>query len=315
MRKGVAQTLGFWLMVAQRAWDFVWVKLEMRGIVIATLLAFVVALFVFLSAQLDLIPHDTPIVGEVINNSITQSLTALCAIGIFVLMVVLALVYVPSRIHEEQNEEIVSLVGARHRAEQQLKKLDDSRPQIVFHKYREGPQYLKVGAGDTEETATIHYRLLQIWFRNQADNPTEDAIARNVSAEIEFWDREGKEKLFDEVRGQWAETRAPNWISPETLGEGNPRIDMEPGYSSYKLMVALKFIDEEECYPYALEHFGGSYAQSLETYGRNPKMALPKGSFRVRVRLLGINVKEEFKFELTNPGSSGNMELVEVIRM
>ena len=302
-------------MVAHRAWDFVWVKLEMRGIVIATLLAFVVALFVFLSAQLDLIPHDTPIVGEVINNSITQSLTALCAIGIFVLMVVLALVYVPSRIHEEQNEEIVNLVGARNQVEQELKKLRDSRPQIVFHMSREGPQHLPVRVG--AEVTTLHYRLLQIWFRNlpRDTHPTSHAIAKSVSAEIAFLDGAGEEKLFDEIQGQWAETEAPTWISPKKLGEGNPRIGMEPGYSSYKLIIALKFIDEEECYPYALEHFGGSYAQSLETYGRNPKMALPKGSFQVRVRLLGINVKEEFKFELTNPGISGNMELVEVTRM
>ena len=77
-------------------------------------------------------------------------------------------------------------------------------------------------------------------------------------------------------------------------------------------MVALKYPDEENSYPFALEHIIGSYSQTLETYGRNPKMALPKGNYQVRIRLFGVNVNKVFKFELTNPGIGGSLMLDEV---
>lgn len=215
----------------------------------------------------------------------------------------------PARIYEEQAETISKEKKAHNRTKATFKKFKESRPNIVFDQPREGPQYSTLGKGNFK--TQLHYRLLQVWFRNipRDDHPTSDAIANNVSAEIEFWDREGREKLFPGVLGQWAVTRAPTHISPISIGEASPRIDMEPGYTTYKLRVALKFPDEDECYPYAMEHFVGTSASSLATIGRNPKMAIPKGIFLMRVHLLGVNVKEEFIFEITNPGTDGNLTL------
>lgn len=87
---------------------------------------------------------------------------------------------------------------------------------------------------------------------------------------------------------------------------------MEPGFSSYKLMVALKYPNEDECYPYAVEHFMGSYVKSLDTVGKNPDMIIPKGTHIVRVQLRGVNVTDEFEFEFINPGAGENMELVPI---
>lgn len=56
----------------------------------------------------------------------------------------------------------------------------------------------------------------------------------------------------------------------------------------------------------------GSYVKSLDTVGKNPNMVIPKGTYIVRVRLLGENVNSSFTFELMNPGAGEALELVPV---
>ncbi len=56
----------------------------------------------------------------------------------------------------------------------------------------------------------------------------------------------------------------------------------------------------------------GSYVKSLDTVGKNPNMFIPKGTYIVRVRLLGVNVNSSFTFELMNPGAGETLELVPV---
>ena len=136
------------------------------------------------------------------------------------------------------------------------------------------------------------YEITQIWFTNTPAAPGESSTAKDVMATLQFFDLNSRVARVT-ARGQWAVTTAAEHVG--YMGT-TPVIDIPPGAPAVKLMAILKHSEDTSAYAYAQENIYAS------PDGRHPSYELPRGQYRLRVRLGGKNVKKSFWFKIVNAG-------------
>lgn len=185
---------------------------------------------------------------------------------------------------------------SRLKAETHLRDMQKSTPRVLYSEFRVAQLYIQ---SPVASKSYPRYEVLQVWFENVPEFPTDQSVARDVSAVIEFWSLSGADLIF-QFYGQWAETTAPNHVGFKGV---KPSIDIPPSHIKAKLMIALKYKDEEFAYPYSVE--------SLKDYsdGRNPNLALRIGNYAVKIRLRGMGIDKEFLFTVENPGKGKSLNL------
>ncbi|HEV8440780.1 MAG TPA: hypothetical protein VGT40_22055 [Methylomirabilota bacterium] len=136
------------------------------------------------------------------------------------------------------------------------------------------------------------YEITQIWFTNQPAAPGESSTAKDVTATLEFFDPKSRVARVT-AHGQWAVTTAPEHVG--YMGT-TPVTDIPPSAIPVKLMAILKHPQDTSAYAYAQENIYAS------PDGRHASYELPRGRYRLRVKLLGKNVNKSFAFTVDNGG-------------
>lgn len=134
---------------------------------------------------------------------------------------------------------------------------------------------------------------LHVKFKNDPKRSTVNSIARNILAEMAFYDAVS-ESLICSVRGRWGDTPEPPRLLPhQTTADALATVNFEIGQER-ELDIAFKYPDEREC-----------FAMSNETYGtadwRYPKQEISCNQLKVRVRLRGVGVDASWEFWFENP--------------
>jgi len=178
---------------------------------------------------------------------------------------------------------------------------ENASPNIVFQEIRESPLYRPT----ENETLIPIYHVLQAWFKNKPISPRETSIAKRITAEIEYWNKEASKRLF-RVSGQWnIKPHAPDFIGSF---QTDNKMDIFPNDEFAKLFIALKWEDDEDAYGYAIESF--VHSQTMD--GRDNGRKLPVGNFPVLITLKGVGITQSFKFIINNPGRGGNLHMTEM---
>ena len=181
-----------------------------------------------------------------------------------------------------------------------IEAIEGSLPRIVFQEVQQDQLFR--GSQFARGRRQI-YRILQAWFVNVPELPSESSLARNVTARIEVHD-EGSSELLFQVTGQWALTTAPGHTGFERTV---PEIDIPPGHLPVKLNVAYKYPGESVSYPFSQESFFD------DPDGRMKSMELGQGAYKLRVHLVGIGISAEFWFLLedTDPDAPLSLRLLD----
>jgi hypothetical protein len=102
MRKSLDLARKYWSVVFKKAFRIAEEKTGTKGLIYATLLSVLVALVAFLLGFFNVIPEDTPYIGEAINNAWVQLGTGIVGLGVLAIALVFSLLYVPTTLFEEQ---------------------------------------------------------------------------------------------------------------------------------------------------------------------------------------------------------------------
>lgn len=145
---------------------------------------------------------------------------------------------------------------------------------------------------------TYQFTVSQIWFENR---PTPDrVIATALAGYVSVF--HGKTRLFENLRCEWVIANAHENVGfDETIETWS---ELQPNGNRAKLFVIHKRTDEDDAYIWtrgALEY--------KERGHRHPSRRLPKGDYRLVVRILGTNVDQTFRFKLHNPGAGTEQSL------
>ena len=155
-------------------------------------------------------------------------------------------------------------------------KITQSQPNIIVDQIREAPLFRDTPVSDKKVPM---YHVIQVWFKNNPEFPSETSEAKRVTALIEFWSSDRNSKLFSSY-GQWANSTAPNHVGfSGTMSE----VDLPPGNLMAKLLIALKNPGDDNCYSYAIENV------SKHIDGRDPNFELTEGKYHICVKLDGIS--------------------------
>jgi hypothetical protein len=133
---------------------------------------------------------------------------------------------------------------------------------------------------------------LHVKFKNDPKQATPNSVARNIRAELEFFDSAGN--ALCRFQGRWGDTIQPPYLpqgqSPaQVLVTANFEIGQDR-----ELDIAFKYPDETDC-----------FGMSNETYAyrdwRHPQQKIAARNIRVRVRLRGVGVDSSWDFWFDNP--------------
>jgi len=144
--------------------------------------------------------------------------------------------------------------------------------------------------------------FVHVKFRNNPQFRSADARAKDVIAEITFFDSTGENEVLNPFKGRWGDT-----IQPSYLERGSPTrelhsVDFEESGNDHELDIALKYRDEEFCYAYNNESY---FAPGW----KEPKFLLHGERFQLRVRLSGRMVDKEWWFTLCNIGKNQGLTI------
>ncbi|OGO25726.1 MAG: hypothetical protein A2136_04995 [Chloroflexi bacterium RBG_16_54_11] len=178
---------------------------------------------------------------------------------------------------------------------QQLARYEAAKPHIEFSQIRQAPIFGPWVMSDDKDTT---FEVLQVWFRNNPSIPSEQTIAKAISALIVIT-KSDSTPLF-QYHGQWAESNAPNNVGYKNYQDN---VEIRPGYLEAKLFIALKYLPEDECYAFTREGFIST------NDGRYPAYKIVPGDYSVKIHLKGIGVDETFPFILHNYGSNQPLKL------
>ena len=170
-----------------------------------------------------------------------------------------------------------------------------AQPRVEFAQARQAQMYHD---SPVVEGRTPTYQILQAWFANAPELPTDSSVARHVTAKVDVF-REGLEKLF-EYHGQWARSNAPDHVGFDDILD---EVEIRPGHLKAKLILALKYPADAECYAFTREGMRST------SDGRTERFAVPPGSYTLKVHLSGIGIDDMYHFKLENPGSGKPLEL------
>jgi hypothetical protein len=176
-----------------------------------------------------------------------------------------------------------------------LFKYERAAPSLRFAEPRQAQMYHD---SPVSSTRTPTYQVLEAWFLNRPATPTEDSIARQVTAKVTV-SASGNSIVADYV-AQWAISNAPNNVGFDDFTEA---LDVNPGHLHAKLLLALKYPSDPDSYAFTREGWR-SHADR-----RMPQYRIPPGDYHLTIHLLGPNVDQSFAFRLNNPGSHKELDL------
>ena len=179
----------------------------------------------------------------------------------------------------------------------QLKAIQNSKPNVVLKEAR-GRQYHTKGV--------VSYYALQGWFTNNPKVPSDNSIAKDVTATMTFYDNDGKREF--EMYGCWTE---PDIIENSDIVEPRhlkDKIDLfPPNNIPRKLLIALKWPSDEIAYGLSKSNF--YKGQNLKESGKE----LKKGIHYAKISFKGVNIDQEpFWFTLRNFGQDGDLSISEL---
>jgi len=130
-----------------------------------------------------------------------------------------------------------------------------------------------------------------------------ETTAKNVVAEISYFDNESKELLEEPIYGRWAGTKQPDTLLPFEPIRDLCQVDFESNGLPMELDISLKYREDENCYAFNNESY------SFPNW-KIPKFILKGDKFKVRVTLVGENVeRREWWFMLYNEGKGKGMRM------
>jgi hypothetical protein len=152
------------------------------------------------------------------------------------------------------------------------------------YKWREAKPALKIKNCDIEDKGFVmdivrKAAFIEVYNAPGIKLPTENSIARRVSATVKWEDINGK--LINENHGRW-------WIpNPENEDKklNLQTVDIYPNGQEVKLHFAQKSTGDK--------YF---YAWGRTQDGNDDLFELREAVYIVKIQLLGINVREEFEF-------------------
>jgi len=184
--------------------------------------------------------------------------------------------------------------------ESHKRQIENAKPNLVFTEYRESPFY-------NRETGQPKYHGLQAWFINKPKKPTDNSIAKDVTAKITFYDKNTKKSLS--VYGLWVLAEAYDFAG--YTGATNKLDNIPPNDEPCKLAIALKWQEDESAYAFVKESFLHSQAGD----GRELVREIKKGTHYVEVQIRGTRIdRPPLWFLLTNPGQNRELSLSDPIK-
>jgi len=164
------------------------------------------------------------------------------------------------------------------------------------------PRLICVGTRTTrlfdKPGGSYEFTVSQIWLENlpRRGRATATALAGYVSV------FHGKTGLFNNLRCEWVKANAHENVGfDETIETWQ---ELQANGDRAKLFVVHKRTNEDVAYIWtrgALEYKKRGH--------RHPSRRLPKGDYRLVVRILGTNVDQMFQFTLRNPGAGSEQSL------
>lgn len=139
-------------------------------------------------------------------------------------------------------------------------------------------------------------------FCNNPQVRTADARAKDVIAQITFFDSEGENEVLNPFKGRWGDTKQPSYLEQGTPVRELHSVDFEESGLEHELDIALKYQDEEVCYAYNNESYWASGWKLLE-------FILHGERFQISVRLTGQKVDKEWFFILHNLGKNRGLKI------
>jgi hypothetical protein len=145
---------------------------------------------------------------------------------------------------------------------------------------------------------SYEFTVSQIWLENLPgrNRAAATALAGYVSV---FY---GDTQLFASLRCEWVRANAHENVGYDETVETWP--ELQPNGDRAKLFVVHKRTSEDAAYIWtrgALEYKQRGH--------RHPSRRLPKGDYRLVVRIRGTNVDQTFQFKLRNPGADADQSL------
>jgi len=187
----------------------------------------------------------------------------------------------------------------------------DARPRMHFEKL----------GGPTNITLPSKYviEVWQLWFVNRPAIRSPDAVARQLTAMVEFCDSTWQ-KAIEPFIGQWAITRMPDHVGWDEL---RSQIDLGPAPSRGKLMlicqtssyltVRSRETNDEQITTRDVYVLAGENIHAYPQDASHPKYQLKPDVVRVRVTLTADNMEEqESQFKITRQQDGTVVAITEI---
>ena len=184
-------------------------------------------------------------------------------------------------------------------SEYRARRYEHTKPNLKLDKIHEHQLFATENNGEIKQGDAVQ-RVLQIWFKNKPLVPTDDSVAKQVTATVTFYNRDTKEVI--EAPG-CCFVIAEAFDYAGNTGKFLDTIDeWPPNDEPRKLQIAVKAPNSESAYV---------FARPLERLDREIK----KGTYYVKVHLTGTRVERAlFWFILDNPGKAIPFSLNEIIK-
>lgn len=172
---------------------------------------------------------------------------------------------------------------------------ENSKPKLSFKEIHEHLVFSKANTA-TFKIGDPIFHILQVWFINQPSVPTDNSIAKDVTATVTFYDRNNKRVIS--VPGCFIVTEAFDYAG--NIGFLDKINDWPPNDEPRKLQIAIKWHEDDSAY---------GFGQTTDREDRRmPGREIEKGNNYVKIHLKGTRVEQQpFWFTLENPGKDASL--------
>ncbi len=173
-----------------------------------------------------------------------------------------------------------------------LHQIQNSKPNIVWFKNSCTALYRRDDNGKPKMDEYL-YHALQIWFKNQPKEATDDSVAKKVTALVTVYDKENK-VILPTAPGVFIITESLYYAA--NIGWEEVVDEWDPNDEPRKLQIAIKRSEDQSAYMYAKA---------------NIQTEIKEGSYYIEVELKGTRITslQPFWFELNNSGSGYELTL------
>lgn len=162
----------------------------------------------------------------------------------------------------------------------------------------------KLGSTDNSEIETTQQTYVVIDFANEPEAELEGQDAIDVIAKIQYKDGQGNHIFEKEIRGLWQGNEPSRYVSQKQDYEFT-QMTLPSNGDERSLCIAIKNIDDEDCYAYTLDSYQNS------KFLRRNDLKLGHGVITVEILLVAKNLKsgKAFSFRLVNPGKNRDVSI------